>query len=157
MRFHAGMDEMTRSEAARSRLTVERLLELGDVPIDDDASLLERARSVVREGIVRRLWLLLLDRDGLLVPRLTLIDDTPVTPEAEAPAALGRILGGIADAGCSVAVVLERPGPPWASPDDWAWHDALRRAGAAHAGTLRAVLLAHSGGVDLLADGTADG
>ena len=27
-----GMDEMTGSQAARSRLTVERLLELGDAP-----------------------------------------------------------------------------------------------------------------------------
>jgi hypothetical protein len=140
-----GMDDITRAD-----LTVERLLELGDIPIDDDASLLERARSVVREGLVRRLWLLRIDADGLLVPQLTLIDDTPVTPEAEALGALRRLIGGLAETGCSVAIVLERPGPPRPSPDDWAWHDVLRRAGDAHAGALRGVLLAHSGGVDAL-------
>lgn len=146
-----GMDERTRSD-----LTVERLLELGDIPVDDAESLLERARSVIRAGSVRRLWLLLIDPDGLLVPRLTLIDDTPVTPEAEARPALRRLLGGIVESGCSVAVVLERPGPARPSPDDWAWHDVLQRAGAAHPGTLRAVLLAHSGGVDLLEAGGPD-
>lgn len=145
-----GMDD-----TAGPHLTVERLLELGDLPLDDDASLLERARSLVGEGLSRRLWLLLLDADGLLVPSLTLIDDTPVTPEAEAPAALARLIGGIADSGCSVAVVLERPGPPWPSTDDRAWLDVLRRAAGAHEGALRGVLLAHSGGVDLLSSTSA--
>ena len=140
-----GMDDRTRTE-----LTVERLLELGDIPVDDDASLLERARSVIGAGLERRLWLLLIDADGLLVPRLTLIDATPVTPEAAAVPALRRLIGGVVETGCSVAVVLERPGPRRPSPDDGAWHDVLRRAGEAHPGALRAVLLAHSGGVDLL-------
>lgn len=137
-------------ESTRQQLNVERLLELGDLPIDDDAALLERARSLIRQGLVRRLWLLLLDADGILLPPLTQIDETPVTPEAEAAPALRRIMEGIADAGMSVAVVLERPGPPQPSPDDWAWHDVIRRAGDGLDGTLGGILLAHGGGVDLL-------
>lgn len=142
-------------DSTRPHLSAERLLELGDLPIDDDASLLERARSLIRAGFVRRLWLLVLDADGIMVPPLAQIDETPVTPEADATAALGRLIGGFADAGCSVAIVLERPGPPWPSPDDWAWHDVIRRAAAHHAaahhdGALRGVLLAHSRGIDLL-------
>lgn len=140
-----GMDDGT-----REHLSVERLLELGDFPIDDDAALLERARSLIRAGFVRRLWLLLLDGDGIMLPRLTQIDETPVTPEAAATPALHRLLGGIADAGMAAVLVLERPGPPTPTPDDWAWHEVIRRAGDGLGGTLRGILLAHADGVDLL-------
>ncbi|MGM1030042.1 MAG: hypothetical protein ACQEWM_09260 [Actinomycetota bacterium] len=137
-------------DSTREHLSVERLLELGDFPIDDDAALLDRARSLIREGLVPRLWLLLLDGDGIMLPRLTQIDETPVTPEAEATAALHQLMGGIAEAGMSVAFVLERPGPPEPSPDDWAWHATIRRAGDGLGATLRGILLAHGGGVELL-------
>lgn len=147
-----GMDDDT-----RQHLSVERLLELGDLPIDDDAALLDRARSLIREGFVRRLWLLLLDGDGIMLPRLTQIDETPVTPEAEAAAALHRLIGGIAEAGMSVAFVLERPGPPVPTPDDCAWHATIRRAGDGLGGALRGILLAHGGGVDLLEPGQPSG
>ncbi len=140
-------------DGSRPHLSAERLLELGDFPLDDDASLLERARSLIRCGLVRRLWLLLLDADGIMVPTLTQIDETPVAPEPEASVALRRLVHGIADMGGSVAVVLERPGPPWPSPDDWAWHDAIRRAADGRGSALRAVLLAHSAGVDVLQPG----
>lgn len=140
-----GMDDGT-----REHLSVERLLELGDFPIDDDAALLDRARSLIREGFVRRLWLLLLDADGIMLPRLTQIDETPVTPEAEASPALRRLIAAIAEGGMSVAFVLERPGASMPTPDDWAWHEAIRRAGDGLGDALRGILLAHGGGVDLL-------
>lgn len=131
-------------------ITPDRLLELGDLPLDDDPALLERARTLIQCGYVRRLWLLAIDADDLLVPGLTQIDGTPVTPDADAVGALRGILDHFAAEGMSLAVVLERPGSPWPSPDDWAWHDAIRGAAAHRPGALRGVLLAHGSGVDLL-------
>ena len=144
-------------DSIRQRRSAERLLQLRDVPIDDDAALLERVRSVIGEGRVRRLWLLLLDADGITGPRLAQIDGTPITPEAEAVVALRRLMAWIAGADWSVVVVLERPGPRRPSPDDWAWHDVIRRAADGRRGALRSVLLAHSGGVDELVPGSAAG
>jgi hypothetical protein len=130
--------------------TPDRLLALGDLTLDDDRALLERARSLIRCGFVRRLWLLAIETDGTMLPQLTQLDDTPVTPDAPAIDALRRILHGFADAGLSLAVVLERPGSPWPSPDDWAWRDVIQRAAGERPEALRAVLLAHGCGVDLL-------
>ncbi|WP_306231150.1 hypothetical protein [Agrococcus beijingensis] len=141
-------------------ITPDRLLELGDLPLADEAALLERARTLIQQGYVRRLWLLAIDERGLLVPQLTQLDDPPITPDAPAVGALRRIIGFFADAGTSLAVVLERPGSPWPSPDDWAWHDVIHRAAADRPEALRGVLLAHGCGVDLLepdADDDADG
>lgn len=146
MRLHARMDDDT----------PDRLLELGDLPLDDDAALLERARTLVQRGFTRRLWLLLLDHDQRQLPQLTQIDGTPVSPDAPALGALRRIVEHFADAGLSLAVVLERPGSPWPSPDDWAWHDVIHRAARDRPHALRGVLLAHGSGVDLLALGAVD-
>jgi hypothetical protein len=141
MRFPPAMDD----------LTTERLLELGDVPILDDDALLDRATTLIRHGIVRRMWLLLLDEERRQLPLLPQIEGAPVSPDAETGATLSALLTGVAEFAAHVAVVLERPGPSRAAPDDLAWTDAIVRAAARTPRVqLLGVLLAHDRGVDAL-------
>lgn len=145
MRFHARMDDTDPRHGSR-----ERPFGPGEL-VRDEQALLACARSIVQHGIVRRLWILLIDDDGAMLPQLQQIDGTPVSPDAYAVMALRRILDVVAEPDVEVAFVLERPGASRPSPDDWAWHDAVVRAARAQAVPLRGVLLAHGGGVDLLA------
>lgn len=116
----------------------------------DEASLLECARRLVRQGYVRRLWLLLIGPDGQLLPQLQQIDGTPISPDAYAVLGLRRILSIVAEPDVEVVAVLERSGSSTPAPDDLAWRAVLERAAAEQAVPLRAVLLAHGAGVDLL-------
>lgn len=141
MRFPAPMDD----------LTTERLLALGDVPILDDDALLERVTTLVDYGIVRRMWLVLLDGERRQLPVLPQIEGAPVSPDGGTTATLSALLTGVAEIAAHVAVVLERPGPERAGPDDLAWADAIVRAAAREPRVqLLGVLLAHGGGVDPL-------
>lgn len=116
----------------------------------DADDVLELARGLVQHAIVRRLWILLLDGDGALRPQLQQVDGIPVSPDGHAALALRGILGLVAEPGAEAAFVLERPGGARPTPDDWAWRDAIVRAVCRREVPLRAVLLAHSAGVDRL-------
>lgn len=140
MRFPARMDD----------ITPETLLELGELPVADDAAMLERARTLIRCGYARRMWLLLLDDDDLQLPLLPQIDGIPRSPGADAAMTLHSVLEQLAGYGSQVAVVLERPGAAEPEPDDLAWADAIRRGSHGSGVRMRGVLLAHSGGVDAL-------
>lgn len=141
MRFPAAMDD----------LTTDRLLELGDVPILDDDALLERATTLIQQGFVRRMWLLLLDDERRQLPLLPQIEGAPVSPDAETVATLTALLTGVAEIAAHVAIVLERPGRARATPDDLAWTDVIVRAAARTPRVqLLGVLVAHGRGVDAL-------
>ena len=144
MRFHARMDDTDPRNGSRARPfgPGER--------IQDEHALRAHASSLVQQGIVQRLWILLVDDHGAMLPQLQQIDGTPVSPDAYAVMALRRILDVVAAPDVEVAFVLERPGGGRPTPDDWAWHDAVVRAARAQAVPLRGVLLAHGAGVDLL-------
>lgn len=137
-------------DRSRDDLPAHDLLALGDLPLADDDALLERARSLLGEGLVPRLWLLLLDEEGRQLPLLPQIEGSPRTPDAAAPMTVRTTLGVVAEVAAQVAVVLERPGRPSPTPDDLAWCDAIRRGARGLQVELRAVLLAHGRGVDRL-------
>jgi hypothetical protein len=121
--------------------------------MDDTPTLpgaLGEVAALVQHGIVRRLWIFLIDDGGAVRPELQQIDGTPVTPDAYAVLALRRILSLVAEPGTSVVLVLERPGAATPSPDDWAWRDAAARAAHEQALPLCGVLLAHRDGVAAL-------
>ncbi|GAA3600762.1 hypothetical protein [Agrococcus terreus] len=128
------------------------LLAVADVRLLDDAALLARARDLIGSGLVRRLWLLLLDDDGRQLPLLPQLDGIPVSPDGQATMTIRSMLGTLAEVGSQAVVVLERPGAPSASPDDLAWGDAIRRGARGIDLRLRGVLLAHGRGVDPLVD-----
>jgi hypothetical protein len=130
--------------------TPDRLLELGDVPLDDPRALLERARTLVGRGLVRRMWLLLLDDERRQLPLLPQIDGFPVSPDAATPSALRTLLDRLGEHAAHVAIVLERPGGAEPEPDDLAWADAIARASRGASAAVVGVLLAHGRGVDLL-------
>ncbi|SDR67512.1 hypothetical protein [Agrococcus carbonis] len=118
--------------------------------MDDTPALpgsLGEVAALVQHGIVRRLWIFLMDDVGVLQPQLQQIDGTPVTPDAYAVLALRRILALVAEPGTSIVVVLERSGSAAPTPDDWAWRDAAVRAAREQALPLDGVLLAHRDGV----------
>lgn len=126
----------------------EQLLELGDLPLDDDAALLERVRTLVQRGFVRRLWLVLLDDESRQLPVMPQIEEMPRSPGADAVQVLAQLLDQVGEFCTAVAFVLERPGRPRPEPDDLAWADAIARAASGSPVRLRAVLLAHGVGVD---------
>jgi len=134
-------------------ITPETLLELGELPVADDAAMLERARTLIRCGYARRMWLLLLDEDDLQQPLLPQIDGIPRSPGADATMTLHGVLEQLEGYCSQVAVVLERPGSAEPQPDDLAWADAIRRGADGSRVRMRGVLLAHSGGVDALGQG----
>ena len=128
----------------------DRLLELGHAPLDDGLSLLDRARTLVGRGLVRRIWLLLLDDERRQLPLLPQIDGLPVSPDAGTASTLRTLLDRLGEHAAHVAIVLERPGGAEPEPDDLAWADAIARASRGADAAVVGVLLAHGRGVDLL-------
>lgn len=123
----------------------------------DDSTLtepLERVAALVQCGFVSRLWIFLIDPDGRLRREVQQIDGIPITPDAHAVPALRGILDLVVDDGQEAVVVIERAAAAEPTPDDWAWHDAIRSAARGPRVTLRGVLLAHRDGVDVLAPRT---
>lgn len=121
--------------------------------MDDNIShdeALEAVATLVRHGIVPRLWIFMIERDGTLRRDLQQIDGIPVSPDAHAVLALRGILGHLLETDQELVFVIERPDGPTPSPDDWAWHDAIVRAVRGIPVPLRGVLLAHRDGVDAL-------
>ncbi|WP_168915573.1 hypothetical protein [Microcella flavibacter] len=123
-----------------------------DEPLRTDAQVLDRATRLVGAAIRPQLWLMLLDPRGRQLPLLVPVEGIPAHPELDAVAGMARIIGQLArSAGAaSVVAVLERPGGEHPDRGVCAWGAVLVDA-AAEAGTpLRALLLAHDGGVRLL-------
>ncbi|MCH1883025.1 hypothetical protein [Agrococcus sp. ARC_14] len=116
-----------------------------------EADPLAAAAALVQQGIVRRLWIFLIDPRGRLRRELQQVDGIPVTPDAYAVLAVRGILGHVLEPENEVAFAIERPGRPEPTPDDWAWHDAIVRAAEGISVPLRGVLLAHGSGVDPMA------
>ncbi|MEV0891488.1 hypothetical protein [Promicromonospora sp. NPDC050262] len=130
-----------------------------DQPLVDDAALLAFA-NLLHGGIRprrRTLWFALLDGARRPLPMVVPVDLVPDEPDALLTSNLGRawheILRG--EPGASVLLVLERPGSPYASPEDHAWHAALRSAAAEHGLTVAAFFLATADGVAALAPDAA--
>lgn len=130
MRFPAGMDDIIHPD-----------------PLDEVAAL-------VRHGIVARIWIFLIGADGSLQRAVQQIDGIPVSPDAHAVLALRGILARTVDRDEEVVAVIERPAAPAPTPDDWAWHDAIRSAARGLPVPVRGVLLAHLAGVEVLAPRT---
>ena len=78
----------------------------------------------------RQLWLAVIDADRRPTPVVLQIDELPEQPE---PAALDSLMGLIehlldAEPGCSVALLLARPGPAFVTAADRSWATGLTRA-----------------------------
>lgn len=72
----------------------------------------------------RTLWLVLLDESGHPAPVVVPSDDVPRTPGRRDTDAFGVVLAGLAGYGTAV-LLLSRPGPVEAQPDDLRWARAL--------------------------------
>jgi hypothetical protein len=127
-------------------------------PLLTDADVLRRVREIVGEAIVdARLWLFLVDGDGVQLPTLIPIDDVPRRPDGTGLPGLGAVLEGIADqlvtdiGPGSVVLTLERLGPGATVPDDRAWAAALTHTCAGAGMSLRGVFLATTAGIRRLA------
>lgn len=130
--------------------------------IDDEATMLRYLGALLTaDGATGRrdLWVFMLDPDGHPLNPATCVDDVPVNP---APRVAGnlfllyrRTLAAIAPGG-SVAVALERPGPPRLCPSDRQWATALRWGARREGVPLRGPYLVVAGQVRRLPDGAAN-
>lgn len=111
---------------------------------------LAQVAALVQQGFVARLWLFTIAADGTLRRAVQQIDGIPVSPDAAAVGALRGLMVHVLDGDAAIVAVIERPAAPPPSPDDWAWHDAIRGAARGVPVPLRGVLLAHREGVDVL-------
>jgi hypothetical protein len=117
-----------------------------------DQQVLDRVRSQTREGslVGRTLLLMFLSGEGLQLPAVVAIEDTPEWPDAELAVSLCQVIASVlADAAPdgSVVLTLSRPGPRTADDADRAWFHAIRRAAAEASVQVRMTCLATASGV----------
>lgn len=108
-------------------------------------------RTVARHPITdRQVWAVLVDQDGPLPvgPRLTSLPEFPDGSESQV---LMRALAGALGApeeGCSVGLMLARPGGPGAGSDE-AWLAHLQVLASVHGVPLQPMFLASDAGVEM--------
>lgn len=122
--------------------------ELADLPLTDDAAVLERVATVLRSASRRQVWLLLLDDCRCLLPTLIPMN-LPPRPDHDAASAFVPMLGALlslADV-AHLVLVYERPGPDTPSRDDLAWLAAFAEAIELAAGSVLGLCFATDPGV----------
>ena len=125
-------------------------------PLVDDADVLQRVTDLVGRALVpRRLWVLLLDRDGYQLPTIPQFDELPRRPDPRTAANFGSLLAHLVDevstsgAIGAVVFVLERTGGGQ-TPDDRAWGQLLHDGTVAAGVAVRGVYLSSSRRVEPL-------
>ena len=121
-------------------------------PLVTDDDVLHRVdRLLDRTSRYRRsLWLLFLSGDGVQLPAVIPIDDTPDHPDQEL---VGNLCGVIIDVlddaapGGSAVVALTRPGDKTIGDTDRSWSHALHEAARERGAPIRMLCLATQGGV----------
>ncbi|HWL01907.1 MAG TPA: hypothetical protein VNQ52_05980 [Microbacteriaceae bacterium] len=95
---------------------------LADLPLLDEAAIIERLAAVVQGAFRRQAWFLLLDARKAQLP-IVIPMDLPRRPEGDSGEALGRLLETLStlEEVAEIAVVYERPGPDLVTDDDLVW------------------------------------
>lgn len=114
-------------------------------PVRTSAEVEARVVDLVGPALVRKIWLLFLDEEGIQLPLLIPIVNLPRRAPHVAP--FNRALAELQDLAHSVIVVYERPGPPALSDNDRAWLRVLHEGVRHTAFTLGGILLSHTSGV----------
>lgn len=121
-------------------------------PVTTVAQAQDRVAALVGPAIARKIWFMMLDRDGVQMPVLVPLDDIPPYPEPGelGPFAdsLGTLLRELAPGGSTI-LTLERPGTAELTVHDRAWATELR-ASVGAATRVLAMFLAHDDGVVVL-------
>lgn len=101
--------------------------------------------------LTRTLWTAFFDPHGMQSPVLVPLDELPLRPQWPDVDSVMRVLQHIVaeqyEGAPSVALALERPGPPAATGNDRAWAAALQRAADEHKVLLRRMHIAGRGWV----------
>jgi len=124
--------------------------ELPALPVRTDEELLDRVQAIIRSGIRRQLWFLLLDERDCQLP-VVMPMDIPVRPRpapgehlVDAATALAAFIDLLVETShaAKVVIVYERPGAGELRPADLAWVAHLAEVDARAATPLRAVVMA---------------
>ncbi|MBE7162561.1 MAG: hypothetical protein INR72_15085 [Williamsia herbipolensis] len=116
-----------------------------------DGDVAELVGALLGGPIRRQTWLLLLPADGVPVQLVVPIEDLPYEPDDHVDD-LGRFIADVmptVDA-TQVVVVWERPAATTLYPVDWSWIDAVACTFAEHEVAVRAQVLLHDAGADVI-------
>lgn len=120
-------------------------------PLTTESQLLERASDLVGPALRRQLWLMFLDRNDVQTP-LLMPADVPARPGPRDSGPFSTFIAEVVKAvECSaIVVVFERPGGIELTDDDFAWFELLGVSTGLAGVELRATLLSHSSGIELI-------
>ncbi len=127
---------------------------LADSPVRTDAELLARIRALVQRAFRRQLWFLFFDAADRQLPLLVPMD-LPTAPDTGDEADFARFLDGVLEAAgaASLAIVYERPGLAPLLDVDRGWIEFLGSVRSRTTAWSRPLVLMHSRGARLVADG----
>ncbi len=129
----------------------DKIARLTDAPVRTDGDVLALVRELIGRPLTRQCWVVFLAERGVPIPLLLPVSELPYQPDEHVDDFAALIADVTEQVGADdVVVVWERPGNDQAHPIDWEWVDAVACSFGERHVRLRAQVIVHDRGVEML-------